>query len=139
MNTFDLPSNSNYGDQPIPITFPDNWDVHISKIRRYDTPALTEAQIAEKIHAAIGAKPISEAPPARRAPSSSSTTSPARRRASRSPKAVIAELRAAGVPKENSGSSSRSAPTASCTARSSCASSARRSSKLRGAQPQPVL
>ena len=56
MNTFDLPSNSNYGDQPIPITFPENWDVHISKIHGYDTPALTEAQIAEKIHAAIGAK-----------------------------------------------------------------------------------
>ena len=60
MKTFDLPSNSNYGDQPIPIAFPDNWDVHISKIHGYDTPALTEAQIAEKIHAAIGAKPISE-------------------------------------------------------------------------------
>lgn len=54
MKTFDLPSNSNYGDQPIPIAFPDNWDVHISKIHGYDTPALTEAQIAEKIHAAIG-------------------------------------------------------------------------------------
>ena len=24
MKTFDLPSNSNYGDQPIPIAFPDN-------------------------------------------------------------------------------------------------------------------
>ena len=34
--------------------------MHISKIHGYDTPALTEAQIAEKIHAAIGAKPISE-------------------------------------------------------------------------------
>ena len=46
MKTFDLPSNSNYGDQPIPIAFPDNWDVHISKIHGYDTPALTEAEIA---------------------------------------------------------------------------------------------
>ena len=36
MKTFDLPSNSNYGDQPIPIAFPDNWDVHISKIHGYD-------------------------------------------------------------------------------------------------------
>ena len=25
MKTFDLPSNSNYGYQPIPIAFPDNW------------------------------------------------------------------------------------------------------------------
>lgn len=38
MKTFDLPSNSNYGDQPIPVAFPDNWDVHISKIHDYDTP-----------------------------------------------------------------------------------------------------
>ena len=60
MKTFDLPSNSNYGDQPIPIAFPENWDVHVSKIHGYDTPALTEAQIAEKVHAAISAKPISE-------------------------------------------------------------------------------
>ena len=60
MKTFQLPANSNYGDRPIPITFPDNWDVHISRIRGYDTPALTEAQIREKLHAAIGAKPISE-------------------------------------------------------------------------------
>ena len=60
MKTFQLPANSNYGDQPIPIAFPDNWDVHISRIHGYDTPALTEAQIREKLHAAIGTKPISE-------------------------------------------------------------------------------
>ena len=27
MKTFQLPANSNYGDRPIPVTFPDNWDV----------------------------------------------------------------------------------------------------------------
>ena len=42
MKTFDLPSNSNYGDRPLPIAFPDHWDVHISKIHGYDTPALTD-------------------------------------------------------------------------------------------------
>ena len=101
MNTFDLPSNSNYGDQPIPITFPENWDVHISKIHGYDTPALTEAQIAEKIHAAIGTKPISEGAAGKKSAviiiDDITRPTPCEPIA----KAVIAELRAAGVPKEN--------------------------------------
>ena len=47
MKTFQLPANSNYGDRPIPVTFPDNWDVHIS------TPCepIARAVIAE-LHAA---------------------------------------------------------------------------------------
>ena len=97
MKTFDLPSNSNYGDQPIPIAFPDNWDVHISKIHGYDTPALTEAQIAEKIHAAIGAKPISEGAAGKKSAviiiDDITRPTPCEPIA----KAVIAELRAAGV------------------------------------------
>ena len=101
MKTFDLPSNSNYGDQPIPIAFPDNWDVHISKIHGYDTPALTEAEIAEKIHAAIGAKPISEGAAGKKSAviiiDDITRLTPCEPIA----KAVIAELRAAGVPKEN--------------------------------------
>ncbi len=101
MKTFDLPSNSNYGDQPIPIAFPDNWDVHISKIHGYDTPALTKAQIAEKIHAAIGAKPISEGAAGKKSAviiiDDITRPTPCEPIA----KAVIAELRAAGVPKEN--------------------------------------
>lgn len=101
MKTFDLPSNSNYGDQPIPIAFPDNWDVHISKIHGYDTPALTEAQIVEKIHAAIGAKPISEGAAGKKSAviiiDDITRPTPCEPIA----KAVIAELRAAGVPKEN--------------------------------------
>ena len=101
MKTFDLPSNSNYGDQPIPIAFPDNWDVHISKIHGYDTPALTEAQIREKLHAAIGTKPISEGAAGKKSAviiiDDITRLTPCEPIA----KAVIAELLAAGVPKEN--------------------------------------
>ena len=101
MKTFDLPSNSNYGDQPIPIAFPDNWDVHISKIHGYDTPALTEAQIAEKVHAAIGAKPISEGAAGKKSAviiiDDITRPTPCEPIA----RAVIAELHAAGVPDEN--------------------------------------
>lgn len=66
-----------------------------------DTPALTEAQIAEKIHAAIGAKPISEGAAGKKSAviiiDDITRPTPCEPIA----KAVIAELRAAGVPKEN--------------------------------------
>ena len=60
MSNYNLPANSLYGDQPIPLSFPENWDVHISKIAGYDTPALSTEQIAGRVHAAIGTAPISE-------------------------------------------------------------------------------
>ena len=101
MKTFQLPANSNYGDQPIPVTFPDNWDVHISRIHGYDTPALTEAQIREKLHAAIGTKPISEGAAGKKSAviiiDDITRPTPCEPIA----RAVIAELHAAGVPDEN--------------------------------------
>ena len=101
MKTFQLPANSNYGDRPIPIAFPDNWDVHISRIHGYDTPALTEAQIREKLHAAIGAKPISEGAAGKKSAviiiDDITRPTPCEPIA----RAVIAELHAAGVPDEN--------------------------------------
>jgi len=57
---YDLPSNSNYGDEPIPLVFPDSWDVHISRFAGYDTPELTREEIASRVHGAIGMRPISE-------------------------------------------------------------------------------
>lgn len=101
MKTFQLPANSNYGDRPIPVTFPDNWDVHISRIHGYDTPALTEAQIREKLHAAIGTKPISEGAAGKKSAviiiDDITRPTPCEPIA----RAVIAELHAAGVPDEN--------------------------------------
>ena len=101
MKTFQLPANSNYGDRPIPIAFPDHWDVHISKIHGYDTPALTEAQIREKLHAAIGTKPISEGAAGKKSAviiiDDITRPTPCEPIA----RAVIAELHAAGVPDEN--------------------------------------
>ena len=101
MKTFQLPANSNYGDRPIPVTFPDHWDVHISRIHGYDTPALTEAQIREKLHAAIGTKPISEGAAGKKSAviiiDDITRPTPCEPIA----RAVIAELHAAGVPDEN--------------------------------------
>lgn len=57
---YNLPANSLYGDEPIQIEFPDNWDVHISNIKGAETPKLTQEQIGERVRNALGTKPISE-------------------------------------------------------------------------------
>ncbi|MEG1633059.1 MAG: lactate racemase domain-containing protein [Oscillospiraceae bacterium] len=57
---YDLPSNSLYGDEPINVFLPDNWDVHVSQIRGFDTPALTAEQLHARINSPIGAKTIAE-------------------------------------------------------------------------------
>lgn len=57
---YQLPSNSLYGDKPIPICFPDNWDVHISEFAGYSCSAMDEAELRRGVHAAIGAAPISQ-------------------------------------------------------------------------------
>lgn len=101
MSNYNLPANSLYGDQPIPLSFPENWDVHISKIAGYDTPALSTEQIAGRVHAAIGTAPISEG--ARGCKSAVIIIDDITRPTPCEPiaRAVIAELLEAGVPKEN--------------------------------------
>lgn len=98
---FNLPSNSNYGDAPIPISLPDNWDVHISKIAGYDTPELTPEEIAAKLHAAVGTMPISKGAAGKKSAviiiDDITRPTPCEAVA----RAVIAELLSAGVPKEN--------------------------------------
>lgn len=98
---YDLPANSLYGDTPIPIAFPDNWDVHISEIAGSRTPALTQQQIAQRVHAAIGTKPISQG--AVGCKSAVIIIDDITRPTPCEPiaRAVIDELLAAGVPKEN--------------------------------------
>ncbi len=98
---FDLPANSLYGDRPIPIEFPDNWDVHISRIAGYDAPGLSPREIQEAVGRPYGAKPISEG--AKGCESAviiiDDITRPTP--CEHIAKAVIRELIAAGVPKKN--------------------------------------
>ena len=98
---YELPSNSLYGDEPIPIRFPENWDVHISRFAGYNTPELTSDMIAEAIRSPIGARPISE--DARGSRSAVIIIDDITRPTPCGPivRAVIDELLAAGVPKEN--------------------------------------
>ena len=98
---YDLPSNSLYGDQPVRIELPDNWDVHVSRIQGHASPALTNEQIAAAIAAPIGTKPIREG--ARGCKSAVIIIDDITRPTPCEPiaRAVIAELLEAGVPKKN--------------------------------------
>lgn len=97
---YNLPSNSLYGNAPIPIDLPSNWDVHISRFAGYNTPALNAEKIRERVRCAIGAKPISEGAKGKKGAviiiddiTRPTPTEPIAR-------AVISELLEAGVPKE---------------------------------------
>jgi nickel-dependent lactate racemase len=98
---YDLPANSLYGDEPIRIDFPENWDVEISKFAGYDAPELTPEAIADRIHSPIGALPISLGAAGKRSAviiiDDITRPTPCEIAA----KAVIRELLSAGVPKEN--------------------------------------
>lgn len=98
---YDLPANSLYGDKPIPLSFPENWDVHISKIAGYDSPELSYEQIAKRIHSPIASKPISE--DARGCKSACIIIDDITRPTPCEPiaKAIIAELLEAGIEKDN--------------------------------------
>ena len=98
---YQLPANSMYGDKPIPITLPDNWDVHISKIAGYDKRELTPKEIGERIHTPVGTRPISEGAVGKKSAvilfDDITRPTPCEYIA----KAVVSELIEAGVPKEN--------------------------------------
>ena len=59
--TIDLPAHSLYGNKPIPIEFPENWDVQVSSFRGENEPAMTKEQIALAIRTPNHNKPIHEA------------------------------------------------------------------------------
>jgi nickel-dependent lactate racemase len=90
-----------YGDTPIPIFLPENWDVHISEIAGFNTPALNEQEIAKAIAEPIGTKPISEA--AKGCKSAVIIIDDITRPTPCEPiaNALLKELKQAGVPKEN--------------------------------------
>lgn len=56
---YKLPSNNLYGDEPIEINLPDNWDVYESRIKEEATPALDKADIRTRILHPIGTDRIS--------------------------------------------------------------------------------
>lgn len=98
---YQLPSNNLYGEKPIEIDLPQNWDVHISAIQGFHTPALSVADIADSISRPIGTKPIRDGAKGKKSAviiiDDITRPTPCQPIA----KAVIAELIEAGVPKEN--------------------------------------
>jgi len=57
---YDLPSNSLYGNTPIPLELPEHWDVRISTFAGYEAEALSQEKIRESVCRAIGTQPISK-------------------------------------------------------------------------------
>lgn len=96
---FPLPANNLYGNAPIPISIPDDWEVTICDYAGVDAPPMNYEQIADAIAAPIGCRPISEAARGKKDAiiiiDDISRPTPMKEIA----KAVIAELEQAGVPR----------------------------------------
>ncbi len=56
----DMPAHSLFGNESVPLEFPDNWDVQISNFKGAAAPALAQEQIAEKIKHPEHLLPIAE-------------------------------------------------------------------------------
>ena len=99
--TVELPAHSLYGNEPIPIEFPDDWDVSVAGFAGENAPAMTEAEIAAAIRDPNTGKPIHQAAKGCRTAviifDDITRATPIEPIA----KAVLAELEEAGVQPEN--------------------------------------
>ena len=98
---YKLPSNSLYGDEPVSIDIPDNWEVHISEIAGFNTPAISDEELEASIKASIGTTPVSVG--ARGCKSAVIIIDDITRPTPCEPiaRVLLRELAEAGVPKEN--------------------------------------
>jgi len=97
---YPLPAHNLYGNAPVNIEIPDNWEVVVCDYAGAKAPAMTDGEIAAAIASPIGRKPIKEAAKGKKdaiiiiddisRPTPSGVIA----------KAVIAELVEAGVPKD---------------------------------------
>lgn len=98
---YSLPSNVLYGNKPVEISLPDYWDVHVSEIEGFGAPALSYAQILEGIRNPIGTASIRDGAKGKKSAviiiDDITRPTPCEALA----KAVISELRDAGVPKDS--------------------------------------
>lgn len=95
-----LPAHSLYGNEPVDVQFPNDWDVQVSSFQGESEPALTEREIAEAIRHPNCTPPIREA--AKGCKNAVIIFDDITRATPVGPiaKAVIAELEEAGVPRE---------------------------------------
>ena len=56
-----LPAHSLYGNQPVPVDFPDSWEVEVAAFAGAEEPALDDAAITEAILHPNHGKPICQA------------------------------------------------------------------------------
>ena len=60
MTKVDIPHHCWYEDEPLTLTFPDEWKVHRCKVASEDAKPMTDAEIKAAIHSPIGQKPLEE-------------------------------------------------------------------------------
>lgn len=98
---FSLPANNLYGNAPVPITIPDDWDVTICEYAGAQAPAMDYQAMCDAIAAPLGCPPISVAAKGKKDAiiiiDDISRPTPVAEIA----KAVINELELAGVPRDN--------------------------------------
>lgn len=98
---FELQQNAWFGNEPVKIEFPDNWDVTYHGIKGDELPALTKEQIREKINKPYGMPPLRELAKGRNEVvivfDDISRGTPTQIMA----EVVLEELHAAGIKKEN--------------------------------------
>lgn len=96
----DLPAHSLYGNTPVTVEFPDDWDVQISSFQGEHEPALSQEQIVDAIRHPAHTEPIHKA--ARGCKNAVIIFDDITRATPIEPiaKAVIAELEEAGVPRD---------------------------------------
>ncbi|MBQ7796994.1 MAG: DUF2088 domain-containing protein [Lachnospiraceae bacterium] len=98
---FPLPANNLYGNEPIPIVIPDDWDVTVCEYAGVNAPAMSYQEIQNAIAHPLGCEPISIAARGKKDAiiiiDDISRPTPVGEIA----KAVIAELEEAGVPRDN--------------------------------------
>jgi len=58
LNKVDIPHHSWYGDEPLTLTFPDEWRVHRCRVEAEKGTAMTPDEIKAAIHSPLGQRPL---------------------------------------------------------------------------------
>lgn len=97
---YNLPSNCLYGNQTIPVNFPDDWEIHESRIQGFDCPELTWSEMKVAVNMPFGTLPIREGAKGKKSAviiiDDITRPTPCQQIA----EIIVEELREAGIPKE---------------------------------------
>ncbi len=78
---YNLPANNLYGDLPVTIDFPDNWEIHVSEINGYNKKPMECTELKKAMDQPVGVPTIKEGAKNKKVLSSSLMISLGRHRA----------------------------------------------------------